>query len=63
MKHKKSNFVRMQRQTPMHITPLEFSLYNCYYCIVDCAFTLKDFFETLEYITTLSISPLNLSWW
>jgi hypothetical protein len=37
--------------------PLGILLYNCHYVIVDCAFTLHEFSETLECITTLCISP------
>jgi hypothetical protein len=57
MKGKKSNFVPKQRQAPVHTTPLEFSLYNYHYCIVDCAFTLQEFIETLECILLFPYHP------
>jgi hypothetical protein len=40
--------------------PLGFLLYNCHYVIVDCAFTLQEFIETLECITLLwmSLDPI-----
>jgi hypothetical protein len=62
VKLKKSNFVPKQRQAPVHTAPLGFLLYNCYYCLVDCAFTLQKFIETLECITILSMPSLILSW-
>jgi hypothetical protein len=58
-----SNIIPKQRQAPVHTASLGFLFYNFQYCIVDCAFMLQVFNEILEFIPTLSISPLNLSWW
>jgi hypothetical protein len=46
MKRKKANPIK-QSQAWVHTAPLGFSLYNCHYCIVDCAFMLQEFNETL----------------
>jgi hypothetical protein len=32
-----ANFSFEQSQAPVHTAPLDFILYNCHYCIVDCA--------------------------
>jgi hypothetical protein len=38
-------------------SPLGFSLYNYHYYIVDCAFTLQEFIETLECILLFPFYP------
>jgi hypothetical protein len=42
--------------------PLGILLYNCH-CDSNCAFTLWEFIETLECITSPFIVTLILSWW
>jgi hypothetical protein len=63
VKLKISNIVPKLRQAPVHNAPLGFLLYIGHYCIVDCAYVLHEFIETLECIIILSISPLILLWW
>jgi hypothetical protein len=63
VKLQESSFVSKQRKAPVPTASLGFLLYNYHYYIVDCAVMLQEFIETLECITTLSISPLILPWW
>jgi hypothetical protein len=54
VKLKKTNFLPfLSKGKHRYIPPpLRILLYNCYYVIVDCAFTFQEFIETLECITT-----------
>jgi hypothetical protein len=54
VKHKKSKFSVLNKGKHRFIPPpLGFLLYNYHYYLVACAFTLQEFVETLECITTL----------
>jgi hypothetical protein len=59
MKLKKTNFLLFLSEGKHWCIPppLGVLLYNCHYCIVDCAYTLYELIEALECITTLCISP------
>jgi hypothetical protein len=39
--------------------PLGFVLYNYHYCIVNCAFTLQELIETIEFILPFPYHPRN----
>jgi hypothetical protein len=58
MKLKKTNFLLFLSEGKHWCIPppLGVLLYNCHYCIVDCAYTLYELIEALECITTLCIS-------
>jgi hypothetical protein len=58
MKLKKTNFLPFLSKGKLRSIPppLGILLYNCHYIIVDYAFTLQEFIETLECITPLCIS-------
>jgi hypothetical protein len=58
MKLKKTNFLMfLSKGKHWCIPPLpEILLYNYHYVIVDCAFMLQEFIETLECITPIWIS-------
>jgi hypothetical protein len=65
MKLKKTNFLPLLSKGKHQCIspPLGILLYNYHYVIVDCAFPLQEFIETLECITSPFIITLILSWW